>query len=381
MKIVGAMLGTILCTASLPKPSTAVSSRTISSFVASSFGRPASTSSTSLRNMSMQTPEQKIALINCPTLALRDGTSHPAIGFGTYKVGFIPASASSAVASGGATSNEPQRTAEDCIADALSVGYRFLECAEFYGNEQEVGKAIKASGVPREDLFICSKVWTTTIEKGDAAIRAQLEKTLSDLGTNYVDLYLIHWPVPGKHVDAYKTVLDLKREGKVRNVGVSNYAVEDYKDLLSAGITSEDKPVVNQIEINPFLYRKNTIDYFKSEGVVLQSYRSLRDGKAMDNPILKSFGEKYNKSPAQILGRWCVQHGFVYMPKSVKIERMVENAQVFDFELSEEEMATLDASTTSDALETFKGLYQKCVNRDTTKDGTMEGVKTDITVD
>eukprot|EP00984_Skeletonema_dohrnii_P010954 scaffold4319_cov133-Skeletonema_dohrnii-CCMP3373.AAC.8 len=382
MKIVAtAMLGTILCTASLPKPSAAVSSRTIASFVASSIGRSTSSSpTTTSRNMSTQTPEQKQSLIDCPTIPLRDGTSHPAIGFGTYKVGFIPASASSAVAAAGAT-DEPQRTAEDCVTDALNSGYRFLECAEFYGNEQEVGKAIKASGVPREDLFICSKVWTTTIEKGDDAIRAQLEKTLSDLGTDYVDLYLIHWPVPGKHVDAYKTVLDLKKEGKVKNVGVSNYAVEDYKELLSAGITSEDKPVVNQIEINPFLYRKNTIEYFKSEGVVMQSYRSLRDGKAMDNPTLISLGEKYNKSPAQILGRWCVQHGFVYVPKSVKIERMVENAQVFDFELSEEEMATLDALTTSDAFETFFGLYKKCVNRDTSKDGSMEGVKTDITID
>eukprot|EP00985_Skeletonema_marinoi_P005756 scaffold2499_cov97-Skeletonema_marinoi.AAC.2 len=383
MKIVAtAMLGTILCTASLPKPSAAVSSRTIASFVASSIGRSTSSSptTTSRNMMSTQTPEQKQSLIDCPTIPLRDGTSHPAIGFGTYKVGFIPASASSAVASAGAT-DEPQRTAEDCVTDALNSGYRFLECAEFYGNEQEVGKAIKASGVRREDLFICSKVWTTTIEKGDDAIRAQLEKTLSDLGTDYVDLYLIHWPVPGKHVDAYKTVLDLKKEGKVKNVGVSNYAVEDYKELLSAGITSEDKPVVNQIEINPFLYRKNTIDYFKSEGVVMQSYRSLRDGKAMDNPTLISLGEKYNKSPAQILGRWCVQHGFVYVPKSVKIERMVENAQVFDFELSEEEMATLDALTTFDAFETFFGLYKKCVNRDTSKDGSMEGVKTDITID
>ena len=377
MKLIAVSL---LCTASLPKHSAAVSSRTIASFIASLSRHSFSLSSTTSRNMSIQTAEQKKSLINCPTLSLRDGSSHPAIGFGTYKVGFTPASASSAVAAGGATS-EPKRTAEECVLDALQVGYRFLECAEFYGNEKEVGKAIKASGLPREDLFLCSKVWTTTIENGDDAIRAQLEKTLSDLGTDYLDLYLIHWPVPGKHVDAYKTLLDLKNEGKVRNVGVSNYAVEDMKELLSSGIASEDKPVVNQIEINPFLYRKNTIEYFKSEGVVLQSYRSLRDGKAMDNPVLKEFGEKYEKSPAQILGRWCVQHGFVCMPKSVKIERMVENSLVFDFELSEEDMATLDALTTSDSLEAFKALYAKCVNRDTTKDGTMEGVKTDITID
>jgi len=279
----------------------------------------------------------------------------------------------------GTTTDEQLRTAAECVRDALDVGYRFLECAEFYGNEAEVGKAIKESGVKREELFLCSKVWTTTIEKGDAAVRERLEKTLADLGTDYIDLYLIHWPVPGKHVDAYKTLEQLQKEGKIRNIGVSNYAVEDFKELLDAGITS--KPAVNQIEINPFLYRKNTINYFESEGVVMQSYRSLRDGKAMDHPTLKKIGESHGKSPAQVLGRWCVQHGFVYMPKSVKVERMMENAQVFDFELSEKEMEQLDGLTTPEAFAAFEALYRKCVNRDTSKDGTMDGVKMDITID
>jgi len=122
-------------------------------------------------------------LLNCPTILLRDGTAHPCIGFGTYKVGFIPASASAAVAG---SAGIVERTAEDCVSDALDVGYRFLECAEFYGNEKEVGKAIKKSGLAREKLYLCSKVWTTTIEKGADAIREQLEKTLSDLGTDYL---------------------------------------------------------------------------------------------------------------------------------------------------------------------------------------------------
>lgn len=323
-----------------------------------------------------------MSLFSCPTLPLYDNTPHPAIGFGTYKVGYIPPSASSAVVSSASTTTTTvttQRTAQECVSDALSVGYRFLECAEFYGNEEQVGKAIQSSGIDRKDLFLCSKVWTTTMEQGPGAIRDQLEKTLRDLGTDYLDLYLIHWPVPGKHVEAYKTLEGLQAEGKIRNIGVSNYAVEDYKELMDQGV--KVKPAVNQIEINPFLYRKNTIDFFQKEGVVLQSYRSLRDGKAFDDPTIVKIAKAHGRTPAQVLGRWCVQKGFIYIPKSVKKERMIENAQVFDFELEEEEMKELDGLTTPEAIATFEGLYRKCVNRDTSKDGTLEGVKMDITRD
>lgn len=332
-------------------------------------------SSTSCLKMSAEA-QDKEALINCPTIPLRDGTQHPAISFGTYKVGFIPSSASSAVATG---ATEVQRTAEECVSDALSVGYRSLECAEFYGNESEVGKAIAKSGVSREELFLCSKVWTTTIEQGEDAIRAQLDKTLADLGTDYVDLYLVHWPVPGKHVEAYKTLEKLCKEGKCRNIGLSNYAVEDYQELKDSGI--EILPAVNQIEINPFLYRKNTLDFFEKEGVVLQSYRSLRDGKAFDDETVIKIANAKGKTPAQILGRWCIQKGYVYMPKSVKKERMIENGKVFGWELSAEEMAELDSLTNAEAFTTFEELYRKCVNRDTSKDGTLDGVKMSITKD
>lgn len=270
---------------------------------------------------------EKAALLNCPKVELHDGTNHPCIGFGTYKV----------------------------------------------------GKAISKSGIPREELFLCSKVWTTTIEQGPQAIRAQLDKTLSDLGTDYIDLYLIHWPVPGKHVDAYKTLEELSNEGKIRGIGLSNYAVEDYVELKDSGI--KIKPFVNQIEINPFLYRKNTIAFFNKEGIVLQSYRSLRNGKDLDNPALVKIGEAHGKTSAQVLGRWCIQKGFVYMPKSVKKERMQENAMVFDFELTEQEVSELDSLTTPESLQAFEDLYRKCVNRDTSKDGTMDGVKMSITVD
>jgi diketogulonate reductase-like aldo/keto reductase len=311
---------------------------------------------------------------NLPTILLRDGTLHPAIGFGTYKVGFIPASASSS-----STATATNASAEDCVLDALKSGYRFLECAEFYGNERQIGKAIQRSGIPRKELFLCSKVWTTTIEQG--TVRQRLEQTLQDLQTDYVDLYLIHWPVPNHHVEAYKTLVQLKREGKCRGIGVSNYAWEDYLELKESGIASEDLPLVNQIEINPFLYRRNTIAQFTNDGVVLQSYRALRDGKAFNDPTVVAIATDVRKTPAQVLGRWCVQKGFVYVPKSVRQERMLENARVFDFELSGAQMEELDKLTTPEAIATFENLYRKCVNRDTSRDGTMDGVKMVITTD
>jgi diketogulonate reductase-like aldo/keto reductase len=192
---------------------------------------------------------------------------------------------------------------------------------------------------------------------------------------------LIHWPVPGKHIQAYQTLDQLQQEGKIRGIGVSNYAWEDYLELKESSIGITQWPCVNQIEINPFLYRPSTIQKFQQDGVVLQSYRSLRDGKAFDHVVLKKIAAANHKTPAQILGRWCIQKGFIYVPKSVKMERMIENAQVFDFELSMDDMDQLDSLTTPEALDTFVELYRKCVNRDTSKDGTLDGVKMDITKD
>ncbi len=309
-----------------------------------------------------------------PTLTLNDGHSHPIVGYGTYKVGVIPASASSAVAAPAAPAEVANPA--DCVEAALSLGYRFLDCAEFYANEKAVGEGIARSGVPRSELYLASKVWTTTIHAGPAAVQAQLEKTLAELGTDYLDLYCIHWPVPGYHVEAYKQLERAQKAGLVRSIGVSNYAVEDIEELLASGATT---PAINQIEINPFLYRRNTIGRCEALGVKMQSYRSLRDGKAFDDPTVLSIGAKHAKSAAQVLGRWCVQHGFIYIPKSVKRERMEQNLDVFGWELEASDMASLDGLTTPAAIAKFKELYVKCVTRDTPLPA--DAAKTDITED
>ena len=250
--------------------------------------------------------------------------------------------------------------------------------------------------MPREELFLASKCWTTTIHKGPEAVQAQLEKTLKDLGVDYIDLYCIHWPVPGKHVAAYQQLEKAQAAGLVRSLGVSNYAVEDYVELMESATVV---PAINQIEINPFLHRSKTIAFFESKGVKLQSYRSLRDGKSFGDPTVVAVAAKHDRSAAQVLlalalalapalapalaltlaptltptltttttltlaqvlGRWCVQHGYIYIPKSVKRERMAENMRVFDFELDADDMSKLDALTTPEAFANFEAVRPHC---------------------
>ena len=277
-----------------------------------------------------------------------------------FQVGYVPATASGS--NGTALGKSDDATA--IVANALQVGYRFLDCAQFYGNEKAVGRAIRSSGIARSQLFIASKVWGDNIYEGSKAVRAQVLRSLDDLQIDYFDLYLVHWPVPGKHVAAYATLQDLRKEGKIRSIGVSNYAVEDLNELLDSSMV-DVVPAVNQIEVNPFLYRKKTIDYFRKRGVAIQAYRALRQGKEFRNPVIVRLARKYNKSPAQILGRWCVQKDIIYVTKSTRKDRMVENAQIFDFELDNDDMSALEALTTRTNLQAFEALYRKCVVRDT----------------
>ncbi|EGD77922.1 hypothetical protein PTSG_12899 [Salpingoeca rosetta] len=243
------------------------------------------------------------------SVTLHDGSEHPMLGFGTYKVGFVPASASSAV------QPKDDRDPKEIIKDAVAVGYRYFDCAQFYGNEAMVGQALKDSGVDRKELYLVSKVWCDTIYKGPEAVKAQVHKCLADLQTDYLDLYLVHWPVPGKHVQAYKALEELHKEGKIKGIGVSNYTIEDYNEL-KAEMTI--KPLVNQIEVNPFLYRRRTIQFFQDEGIQIEAYRALRNGKEMDNERIKSIAEKHKCTPAQVLTAWCLQHNIIVIAKSSK---------------------------------------------------------------
>lgn len=329
---------------------------------------------------------------------LRSGYLQPMLGYGTYKVGFIPASASDTSVSGCHTNTV------DIIGEALSAGYRMLDCAKFYGNEKDVGKAIRQSDIPRSELFLCSKVWNDAIYSGPASVHQQVKNTLADLQTDYLDLCLIHWPVPGKHIEAYKALLELQKAGLIRSVGVSNYTIEDFEELVTnlevvdsptsstANNTTtketdptlhQNAPVVVQLEVNPFLYRKKTIDFFQNKSVHVQSYRGLRQGKELNNPKVTAIAEKHNHSPAQVLGRWLIQKGITFIPKSTKKNRINENAIVFDFELDSADMETLDGLTTQSNLEEFQKLYEKCVVRDTplqSIDRLNAGIKTNITL-
>jgi diketogulonate reductase-like aldo/keto reductase len=318
-------------------------------------------------------PEHDGSLASIPSRQMASGWPHPLLMFGCYKVGVIPASSapSDAIAT---------RPAGEVIADALKAGYRAFDCAGFYGNEKEIGEAIARSGIPRWELFFVSKVWTSPVCEGREAVKEAVRKTLMDLQISYLDAALVHWPVPkGKHVEAYKALEELYKEGRIRTLGISNYTIEDYEELEAAGISV--KPSIAQLEISPWLYRPKTLDFFASKGMVLESYRTLKQGKGLSDPRVTAIATKHGKTPAQVVGRWCIQHGFAFMPKSQTPERMVENADVFGWELEESEMEALDWMTEPEAKKEWRRLYDLGVVRDTPFEGILDVVARSVTED
>lgn len=256
------------------------------------------------------------------TVTLNDGHTMPRLGLGVYR------------AHDGAE-------VENAVSVALRTGYRLIDTASLYQNEAGVGRAIKASGIDRSDIFVTTKLWNS--DQGAKNVRPAFLESLKRLGLEYIDLYLIHWPMPavGLYVETWKEFEKLQAEGLVRSIGVSNFTVETLDELKKQ---STVVPAVNQIELHPYLPQRHLRDYAATNGIQIESWRPIGGGQSslLDEPLLKSLGERYGKSPAQIVLRWHLQHDLVVIPKSTHEERIRQNFDVFDFELSSEDMRAID---------------------------------------
>lgn len=223
------------------------------------------------------------------------------------------------------------------VASALRLGYRHIDTARIYGNEADVGAAVRDSGVPRAEVFVTTKLWND--DQGfDATLRA-FDASLSRLGLDYVDLYLLHWPVAGKRLDSWRALERIHTEGRARAIGVSNFLVPHLRELLAS---CKVPPAIDQIELTPFLQRRDTVALCKQQGIVVEAYSPLTRGVRLGHPVLQELAAKLKRSPAQVLLRWGIQQGAAVLPKSTQPDRIAENAQVFDFELDAEALAALE---------------------------------------
>jgi len=252
------------------------------------------------------------------TTTLNNGVRMPWFGLGVYK-----------------TQEGPE--VENAVAAALEAGYRLIDTAALYGNETGVGNAIRASGIRREEVFVTTKVWNS--DQGyDETLRA-FEASLARLGFDYVDLYLVHWPVKGKYKDTWRALERLYKEGLTRAIGVSNFHIHHLEDLMSS---CEVKPAVNQVECHPLLTQTELRKFCREQNIAFQAWAPIMKGQ-LDLPVLTELAAKYGKTPAQIVLRWDLQSDILTIPKSIRPERIRENANIFDFELSDEDMARIDA--------------------------------------
>jgi len=258
-------------------------------------------------------------------VTLNNGIKMPMLGFGVFRV-------------------EDGKDCIDSVKTALATGYRSIDTAAIYGNEKSVGTAIKKSGIPREELFITTKIWNEVQRTGDVEIA--FKESLTNLGTDYLDLYLIHWPVKGRFVETWLTFEKLYKGGLIKAIGISNFNehhIEDIKKVWSI------VPAVNQIELHPRLTQKPLVNYCQELGIVVESWSPLGGSKPgevrnsiIQEPLLATIGKKYNKTPAQVILRWNIELGFVTIPKSTTPERIRENIDIFNFELTPEDIAAID---------------------------------------
>ncbi len=221
---------------------------------------------------------------------------------------------------------------------ALETGYRHIDTAAMYGNEDDVGRAVTESDLKREDIFVTTKLWNS--DHGyDRAIKA-FNKSLELLGLEYVDLYLIHWPVANERKNSWKALETIHKEGRAKSIGVSNYTISHVKELLDY---AEVKPVVNQVEFHPFLYQKELQEFCESNDIYLEAYSPLTKGYKLEDPVILKIAKNYKKSSAQIMIRWSLQRGVIVLPKSSNAERIRENADVYDFSIDKDDMKLLDS--------------------------------------
>jgi diketogulonate reductase-like aldo/keto reductase len=260
------------------------------------------------------------------TYTLNNGVEIPVVGFGTWQ---------------SADGDE----AYNAVKAALAAGYRHIDTAAAYGNEESVGRAIKDSGIDRKELFVTSKLWNA--DHGYESAKAALDLSLSKLGLDYLDLYLIHWPNPLKfrdewqqrNADSWKAMEEALEAGKVRAIGVSNFRATHLDELLK---TAKVTPAVNQIFLNPSDTQDEVVAYNEAHHILSEAYSPLGTGKIFTIPELQDLAAKYNKSVAQVVLRWSLQHGFLPLPKSVHADRIQQNTEIFDFELSDEDVKTID---------------------------------------
>jgi diketogulonate reductase-like aldo/keto reductase len=249
---------------------------------------------------------------------LNNGIKIPSIGYGTYKA-------------------EGNKVFQGVLW-ALETGYRSIDTASFYGNETEIGDAIIKSGISRKEIFLTSKVWNT--QQGYENTLKAFEESLSKLQTDYLDLYLVHWPVKGNFIDTWKALEKLYKEKKVRAIGVCNFMQHHLEELL---INSEIKPVINQVEFHPYLNQEDLLNYCKENDIILEAWRPIMKGQVNEIPQIIEISNKYNKTPVQVVLRWQIQKNIITIPKSTTKERIESNFNIFDFELNQEDIKIIDS--------------------------------------
>jgi methylglyoxal/glyoxal reductase len=250
---------------------------------------------------------------------LNNGLKMPWLGFGVFQV-------------------DDGQEVEQAVRNALEIGYRSIDTAAVYGNERGVGKAVRESGVPREDIFLTTKVWND--DQRQKRTLAAFEESLARIQTDYVDLYLVHWPVQGFYQETWQTMQEIYQSGRAKAIGVSNFMIHHLEDILA---DSQIVPAVNQVEFHPYLVQPDLLKFCQSHQIQLEAWAPIVKGKIVNEPVAQKLAEKYHKTPAQVVLRWDLQHKVVTIPKSTHANRIAENADIFDFELSEADMKALDA--------------------------------------